>query len=765
MRTLRLLPAIILALTAAFTAEPTRDEVLATALPAADRSFRSATTEPPPPNLSSRELFSAALVYAEAKRNLDRIAPLLDRAASMQDTDPASRGYGNFHWYFKQTEVQDYNAVDFAMQHATLLWRLHRDELPADARTKLKALLDLSTEGCLRHRVNPNYTNIALMNAGNLILLGELLDRAPVADEGYRRLDNAARDIWDNGIHEYLSPTYYGVDLIDLALIEAHAQRPAGVATARALLAVFGDQVAASWFEPNLRLGGPCSRDYDYLRGLGMLHTPLWVWGWPIGRVSGGVDAVAAMLTRWRPSAELMARPAAALPRLARGKFGPALREAWTQYVEADVSLGSAGTSYHNMDIPLCVQFAGGSQQVRGYFIADGRHDPYGKVRIPESSGGHEKTLHLLPFWAAAQTRHDALAYVAYRPQDVPAGTKTLESHMVLPRNVDSIWLDDERLKVDGKAWQVVVPPGTAVTLRRGTAAVSLKVLAARGCDGKPAPVTLGDDGNAFDALRLTITHAAQDATGGQAAAVLWVRVAGGIANAETEFIARRDFIKAAGSCELGADSAKARATGHDGDLALDVAPKWGPVRLTPTPSRAVLEVNGVDVGRQRLAQVEPFASFATEQARLPRVDLAADRDTMLEAESGQVRANLTIADDPAASGGNYVWCPGEPGGKGGASGSIRWRIRLAAAARLYGFGRVIAPTPDDDSFYFAVSRPDQDVAEPLTWSTGTHANWEWSPLGALDLPAGESILEIRGREDGTRLDKLVFSPRADTPR
>jgi hypothetical protein len=48
-----------------------------------------------------------------------------------------------------------------------------------------------------RHRVPPSYTNIALMNAGDPILLGEALGQSEVADDGYARLDRVCLEIWD----------------------------------------------------------------------------------------------------------------------------------------------------------------------------------------------------------------------------------------------------------------------------------------------------------------------------------------------------------------------------------------------------------------------------------------------------------------------------------------------------------------------------------------------------------------------------------------
>ena len=74
-------------------------------------------------------------------------------------------------------------------------------------------MLRLGVEGCLRHRVPTDYTNIAILNAGNLIVLGERLDRADAAREGYRRLDAICLRTAAFGVHEFCSPTYYGTDL------------------------------------------------------------------------------------------------------------------------------------------------------------------------------------------------------------------------------------------------------------------------------------------------------------------------------------------------------------------------------------------------------------------------------------------------------------------------------------------------------------------------------------------------------------------------
>ena len=74
------------------------------------------------------------------------------------------------------------------METGALIWILHRDKLTESQTALFKELLDYSVEGCLRHKVSPSYTNISIMNAQNLVLLGETLNRPEVLEEGLKRL-------------------------------------------------------------------------------------------------------------------------------------------------------------------------------------------------------------------------------------------------------------------------------------------------------------------------------------------------------------------------------------------------------------------------------------------------------------------------------------------------------------------------------------------------------------------------------------------------
>jgi hypothetical protein len=727
-----------------------------------------------PPNLTSRELFAYALALCEAKMHPERLGRLFEVATRLQDRAPESGGYGNFRWSWKDGAVLDYNAVEFCMQAGTLIWMRHRETIPADVRETLRELLEYSVEGCQRHRVPESYTNIALMNAENLILLGEGLEKPEVADEGYARLDRICLYTWEFGTHEYCSPTYYGTDLDCLVLTQAFCTRERGREQVRALLELLWTDIALNWLPWADKLGGTRSRDYDYLRGLGYLDVQMWANGWLSGDLRGGTSLVYSALAKWQPPQRLREMSQQRLPRLVRQSWGIGGSHSRTHYVLPDVSLSSSAANYGPMDLPLTADFPGDRESVRCYFIPDARRDPYGKKRIP-AGGGHEKTLHLRPFFTAAQRTVDALGLVVYRDGDLTDTPATLESHIVLPLDVDGIWIGDAPVQLD-PGTPAVVPIDTAngLVIRKGSAAIGIRVPWTRGLDGQTAPVALAWDGNDYGAMRLTVAHHSFwgiDARQGNAGAAFWLRVGSGLNGDQAFRRWQQDFAAAADSVQASAESVRVEVEGVEGAaMVAATAPFAGPSALEPPPSRAVLELDGEDIGKAILAGIEPINSYQEQIAAAPANALAPDKGTYLEAEAGLVLPNMVVAEGPEASGGEYVWTPGEPGEKGGGQGSVTWRLRVLREGTYYVWGRIMAATPDDDSFLVRVLAESSEPVTNAEWHTGTHEQWEWVGLSLarqtevtpIALPSGEVSIQLRTREDGTRIDRLFITPDAD---
>lgn len=574
-------------------------EVASNCVAASEGFWRSCAQ--PPDSLSSRTLFAYALALCEVKQHPERLDRLFALAAEMQDRNPASRGYGNFHWYRRDTAVLDYNAADFCMRGGALLWLKHREFIPQSARDQLREMLVLAKTGCLKHKVAESYSNIAIMNAGDLILLGEALDDPAAAAEGYARLDRVFRYTQSAGIHEFVSPTYTGVDLDGLGMIANFCQQEKGRRQAQALREFLWTDIAANWFPPAQRLAGAQSRTYDFLHGLGYLDVQLRLRGWLAGPLPRDVDTIYGAQSDWQPPEKLplLARE---FPRLVRQSWGPDAGQFRTHYLLPDVTLSCSARSYGGrMDMPLTVDFAGERGSVRGYFVADGRDDPFGQKKIP--AGPHEKSFHLDSLWFAAQREADVLGLVIYRGRDIPTNTVTLQSTFVLPLEADVIRVGERTVHftklVPGRE---VVKPGEVVALRRGAGVVALQIPWAHDLQGTPAGAALIYDGNKSGAICLSVSHGrpSPESFSGpaKAGAAFWLRIGSGLAD-ENKFSAwLKDFARASAEANGSTEEVKIHVVGGSGPVALDVRLSDKPVAtFEPAPVPVVLEVNGVDYG------------------------------------------------------------------------------------------------------------------------------------------------------------------------
>ena len=728
------------------------------------------------------ELFRAAYYFCRSGQHLDALDTLFDVATEMQDRREGSRGCGNFRWYWRDGFVMDYNAVDFCMEQGSLIARSHRDKLTPSQRKKFESLLDWSIRGCLAHRVRDGYTNIAIMNAVNLILLGEACGRTDVFDEGVKRLDAFLLNTALYGVCEYSSPTYTGVDLNNLHRLHGNVEDPAVKAKAEKLLRLFWTDVAASSFVGAGRLGGTHSRDYDYLYGRGSVAGYLQAAGLvPVPAGGNPPLPVDYAEDDWRIDAPIRAL-ARQTPRRVESFWGEDETKYRVYWAGRHVALGISGENYWNMDIPLAVDFVSTNNLVRGYFIADGRRDPYGLNKIPEGNGPHQKTLHLRPFWGGVQRGRDALGLVVYRPQDIPVDYPTLESHFVFPSEVDEICIGETPVELTpGKPFARELPPGSSLFVRKGGGALAVRIPWAQGVGGRPAKMALVWDARpGVPACRLTVAHhdywgaAADDGAKPRPGAAFWVRVCDEAAEAQN-YSAFRAAFAAAAARVAETDALRIDVAGEEGPLMLEAAsPFDSPMRFEPAPKFAVFSLDGRDVGADILGAVPGVAEFRAEMKRMRqsmeknRIYLNGTRDAVWEAESGVVVPKMQLDKDPQAHGGAYVWAPGEPGGHGGGPGSVSWQIDVGKAGVYYLWGRVNAPTPDDDSFFVTVSSGEYAVKGlkgtkilPQTdWPTGvTRGAWKWCPFKTeLNLPKGPCVLSLGVRENGTKIDRLLLT-------
>lgn len=558
----------------------------------------------PAPNMGCRDLFSFALNAAAAKWHPERIEEAFALAKQMQDRDEKNRTYGNFKWYWKDKAPDDLNAAEFCMHHAILTWMFYKENLSDTGRQQLEELITFGVEGVKRRGVKPAYTNIFLMHVWNEIAIGENTNRPDVAKQGYDDLSAFLQYTWRSGIHEFVSTTYYGVDLDILGLLARYAKNAKAKRNAETLLRYFWTDIAANWYEPCQRLGGAHSRDYDYLTGHGMLDLHLRAAGWL--PAAGATPDIFRELCKWTPPPEIRAQFESHVPRTVCQRWGEKPWEAAVHYRGRNVAVGSSGASYCPEDKVLTINFSGGPKQVVGNFVMDGRGDPYGVNKSP-TGGGHLKSHHLTPFVASVQRGPEVLLLAFDNATKKKEGNfewdlPCLLAHLALPSDV-AVWIGDQPAAAPEPDKEKPLDAGAPIFLRSGEVAVGIRYVLTAGSDGKPAPLKWVNDGTKYNAMRLTAVLSEQTPKA-RGTVALWVRAAEGLDDAAfTAF--RKSFTTAKATVKLDGDHVDLSVAGIVGPLHL-AANMAKNERLTreggeTAANDCLLNVNGMEIGREIL--------------------------------------------------------------------------------------------------------------------------------------------------------------------
>jgi unsaturated rhamnogalacturonyl hydrolase len=136
-----------------------------------------------------------------------------------------------------------------------------------------------------------------------------------------------------------------------------------------------------------------------------------------------------------------------------------------------------------------------------------------------------------------------------------------------------------------------------------------------------------------------------------------------------------------------------------------------------------------------------------------------------VEAESGKLTAPMQKRADAKASGGWGIQVAAglNSTAKPPRKGTARYTLQLPRAGQYRIWGRVIAPTVSDDTFWLRVD----DGAWRVWQGIGLGKAWHWADVHTaaatgepllLGLSAGGHTLDIAYREDGARLDRLLIT-------
>lgn len=206
---------------------------------------------------------SAGLLWRDAPGDRQAAIETLEAVLAMQYDDPAdSKRHGV--WRRRKSETQyDPNWREFVGSGLILIREQFRDRLPPSLQLEIDACLLRAAEGALARNVGPAYTNISLQSAFLIHYVGTTQNREDLSMKG---LDLAEKNyklfLRNRTFFEFNSPTYYGTDLMALALWRKHgpsdAMRKWGSEMETALW-----QELACFYHPEMKnMCGPFVRSY-----------------------------------------------------------------------------------------------------------------------------------------------------------------------------------------------------------------------------------------------------------------------------------------------------------------------------------------------------------------------------------------------------------------------------------------------------------------------------------------------------------------------
>ncbi len=203
-----------------------------------------------------------------------------------------------------------------------------------------------------------------------------------------------------------------------------------------------------------------------------------------------------------------------------------------------------------------------------------------------------------------------------------------------------------------------------------------------------------------------------------------------------------------------------------DGNLLInqwkDQAPTTYKADINLTAGTHLVKVEYYEKSFGAVANVSWKKSTTTQTTTPPPVSTPATK-YQFEAENAvSLTAPFQIADDALASGGKFIFVPN---GNGNATkpGKVMatYTVNLTQDGQYILFGRVIAPTTVDDSFYVQI-----DNGADITWDLTNGTAWHWDKVRdrgtsgpvKLNLKAGLHTIKIKWREDGAKLDTLLLT-------
>ncbi len=232
--------------------------------------------------------YAFGLLERGAPGDRERALVVIDAVLRLQYDRPGTPWNGTFAQVAEMPEPADGarewvdydpNWRQFIGTTLLLVLRHHGDGLDQVLRARIDQAIDLAIRGEPAGRVTPGYTNIAIMKAVLEVEYGGSIGDADLVESGE---DLAAAVVARFDRHgtfdEFNAPTYYGIDLLGLALWRTCSASPRLQAWGTRLEAALWEDIAMFFHAGLGNLVGPYSRTYGIDMGRYLAAVGLWWW-------------------------------------------------------------------------------------------------------------------------------------------------------------------------------------------------------------------------------------------------------------------------------------------------------------------------------------------------------------------------------------------------------------------------------------------------------------------------------------------------------
>jgi hypothetical protein len=377
----------------------------------------------------------------------------------------------------------DNNTIVFAMAQVGPILLRYKSQLSAAFLQSAPMGIAKGIAGLHAYPVGPDYTNIYLLKATALLLVGEGLGDAALEQEGIDAFTTWLTYTKTAGIQEYDSPDYTGVQMMALQSAHANTTSQSEKALLGKILDYYWYDIAGNYFATQSSLSGPHSRTYDvllptgvqpfsYAEGLGGDATRA-------GTQDPGAYGAPFLEGDYVPPACALS-PSQTSTRMVSSQFGPGTGTARfnhpgmdrSNYVTSDFAIGSTGS------------FAGtGQERLIGAEFTTTKNLTVVGVNFADNPfirgvAGFTVNPKTGAYFTSVQDHGDVLAMYDLM------GQANL-GNVLVPLGVDATYIDANKVTAAGQSFTAQ----SVVALREGSAAIAIRVLA---YSGMPPTLQMG---------------------------------------------------------------------------------------------------------------------------------------------------------------------------------------------------------------------------------------------------------------------------------